>query len=126
MVRQITPPAASRPLLHLFDGALADFLSAFHRNTKCGSNRFKGLLLQVVHRHNRTLQRAQLPQRLLQTYPIFCLLKAHLNNGDTAAGLQRLAVRLAGALAQMVIQHALTDAVQIGACEGLPPLLTSQ
>ena len=35
-------------------------------------------------------------------------------------------VELAGALAQMVIQHALTDAVQIGACEGLPPLLTSQ
>jgi hypothetical protein len=126
VVRQITPPAASRPLLHLFDGALADFLSAFHRNTKCGSNRFKGLLLQVVHLYNRPLQRAQLPQRLLQKHPIFCLLKAHLDNGNATAGVQRLAVRLAGALAQMVIQHALTDAVQIGAREGLPPLLTSQ
>ena len=112
--------------MHLFDGALADFLSAFHRNTKCGSNRFKGLLLQVVHLYNRPLQRAQLPQRLLQTYPILCLLKAHLCNGDATAGVQRLAAWLAGALAQMVIQHALTDAVQIGACEGLPPLLTSQ
>jgi len=77
----------------------------------------------VVHFHNRPLQRAQLPQRLLQKYPIFCLLKAHLNNGDAATGVQRLAVRLAGALTQMVVQHALADAVQIGAREGLPTLL---
>jgi hypothetical protein len=112
--------------LHLLDGALANLLGAFHRNTKCVSNRFKGLLLQVVHLYNRPLQRAQLPQRLLQKHPIFCLLKAHLDNGNATAGVQRLAVRLAGALAEMVVQHALTDAVQVGACEGLPPLLTSQ
>ena len=80
----------------------------------------------MVHLYNRPLQRAQLPQRLLQTYPILCLLKAHLDYGNATAGVQRLAVRLAGTLAQMVIQHALTDAVQIGAREGLPPLLTSQ
>jgi hypothetical protein len=63
---------------------------------------------------------------LLQKRPIFCLLKAHLCNGNATAGIQRLAVRLAGALTQMIVQHALADAVQIGACEGLPPLLTSQ
>jgi hypothetical protein len=80
----------------------------------------------VVHLYNRPLQRAQLPQRLLQKRPIFCLLKPRLGDGNATAGVQRLAVRLAGALAQMVAQHALTDAVQIGACEGLPPLLTSQ
>jgi hypothetical protein len=80
----------------------------------------------VVHLYNRPLQRAQLPQRLLQKHPIFCLLKAHLDNGNATAGVQRLAVRLAGALTQMVVQHAPTDAVQISACEGLPPLLTLQ